>query len=65
MRWWRRKPRPVVITPEQLDRAMVAYRCGARLTTWEMCITHTADQTLSGLRAALTEIGFIVERRKE
>lgn len=63
-RLWR-KPKLVTITPEQLDRAMVAYRRGARMTNWEMCIDHSADRTLAGLRAALTEIGFVVERRKQ
>ncbi len=54
---------PVTISPDQLDRAMVAYRRGARMTTWEKCIEHDADRTLAGLRVALTEIGFRVERR--
>ncbi|GAA2566148.1 hypothetical protein GCM10010435_44140 [Winogradskya consettensis] len=48
---------------DQLDRAMIAYRRGAQMTTWEQCIEHDADRTLAGLRAALTEIGFDVERR--
>lgn len=54
---------PIEVTPDQLDRAMVAYRRGAQMDTWEQCITHDADRTLSGLRAALTEIGFNVLRR--
>lgn len=62
--WMRRKPAPPVeITPDQLDRMMVAYRRGACMTEWEECITHSADRTLTGLRFALTEIGITVIRR--
>lgn len=71
-RWWSlsltrtgptRPAEPAEVTPDQLDRAMIAYRRGARMDTWEQCVTHDADRTLSGLRAALAEIGFDVARR--
>lgn len=57
-------PRPVPPIPHNVFETdmLEAFRSGARHGEWERCISHDADRTLGGLRAALKAAGVEVAR---
>jgi hypothetical protein len=59
-RRWRELHGPVTV--EISNELIDAYRRGARMTEWEVCIDHDADRTIAGLREAFTAAGFKVVR---